>query len=55
MPERGDIVAYDSAGAEHGDLGYPGAARAPVHGVTAQRFAGGPLTWDAATGVVTRG
>ena len=47
-------VAYDQAGAENGDLGYPLGGEIAGDGVTAQRFAGGTLTWDAVTGAVTR-
>lgn len=47
-------VAYDRAGAENGDLGYPLGGESAGDGVTAQRFAGGTLTWDAVTGAVTR-
>jgi hypothetical protein len=36
-------IAYDSAGAEHGDLGYPVGGESTDDGFTAQRFAGGTL------------
>ena len=47
-------AAYDSAAAENGELGYPVGGESDGDGFAAQRFAGGTLTWDAATGAVTR-
>jgi cell wall-associated NlpC family hydrolase len=45
-------AAYSTAGAEWGPLGYPvdGEAATEIAGVVRQRFAGGEVTWSAATG-----
>jgi len=45
-------AAYSAAGAEWGPLGYPvdDEAATDVAGVVRQRFAGGEVTWSAATG-----